>query len=360
VSDDCCAPAGASSAAATSATVESRSGPLVEVFYFDGCPNHEPALALVEHVARELGLSPEIRLVHVPDQDAAQRLRFLGSPTIRVAGRDVDPHSEERSDYALSCRVFRTSAGIVGQPDERWVREALLRERALTDGTAADGSPRTAEALAATGIPSARLGDRRGGSLSGAERAFYRWILRSFANEGPPAAASIRAHATELGLDLEQTRARLAAEDLVHFDQAGRVTAAYPFSARPRGHRVLLGSKHSVEAMCAIDALGIAPMLGLPVEISSRDPISGAEVWVRVEPGDGPWWEPKEAVVLAASTCGDGPSLRGCCDILNFFESTKTAERYLADHPEVSGLSISIPEASKLGRAVFGDVLKEA
>jgi hypothetical protein len=38
------------------------------------------------------------------------------------------PWWEERSDYALSCRVFRTEAGIAGQPDERWVRDALLRE----------------------------------------------------------------------------------------------------------------------------------------------------------------------------------------------------------------------------------------
>jgi hypothetical protein len=359
VSDDCCAPIGASTAAA-GATAESASGPLVEVFYFDGCPNHGPALALVERVARELGLSPEIRLVHVPDQEAAQRLRFLGSPTIRVAGRDVDPHSEERGDYALSCRVFRTDAGIVGQPDERWVRDALLREHPLANGTAADGSPRIAEALAVTGIPSARLGDRRGASLNGPERAFYRWILRSFATEVPPTILSIRAHATELGLDFEQIRARLAGEDLVHFDRVGEVTVAYPFSARPRGHRVLIDSEYWVEAMCAVDALGIAPMLGLPVEISSHDPISGAEVWVRVEPGDGPWWEPKEAVVLAASTFGDGPSFRGCCDVLNFFESTENARRYLADHPEVSGLPISIPEASELGRTVFGDVLKEA
>ncbi len=103
-------------------------GPLVEILYFDGCPNHHPAIALVERVSRELGIEPEVRLVNVPDQAAAQRLRFLGSPTIRVAGRDVDPHSEGRGDYALSCRVFRTEAGIVGQPDERWVREALRRE----------------------------------------------------------------------------------------------------------------------------------------------------------------------------------------------------------------------------------------
>jgi hypothetical protein len=105
-----------------------RGKPLVEILSFDGCPNHLGAIALVERVSGELGLEPEIKLVEVPDQEAVRRLRFLGSPTIRVGGRDVDPDADERSDYALSCRVFHTEAGMAGQPDERWVREALLRE----------------------------------------------------------------------------------------------------------------------------------------------------------------------------------------------------------------------------------------
>jgi len=83
---------------------------------------------LVERVSGELGLEPEIRLLTVTGTEAAKQLRFLGSPTIRVGGRDVDPHTQDRDDYALSCRVFRTDAGIVGQPEERWVRDALLRE----------------------------------------------------------------------------------------------------------------------------------------------------------------------------------------------------------------------------------------
>ncbi len=122
---DCCAPA---TDAESIEANEAGGGPLVEILYFEGCPNHHPAIDLVERVSRELGIEPELRLVNVPDQASARRLRFLGSPTIRVAGLDIDPHSEERSDYALSCRVFRTEAGIVGQPDERWLREALLRE----------------------------------------------------------------------------------------------------------------------------------------------------------------------------------------------------------------------------------------
>jgi hypothetical protein len=126
---DCCAPAAAAEAfVASDATRTGGSGPLVEILYFDGCPNHHPALALVERVSRELEIDPEIRLVNVPDHESARRLRFLGSPTIRVGGIDVDPHTEKRSDYALSCRLFRTEAGLAGQPDERWVREALMRE----------------------------------------------------------------------------------------------------------------------------------------------------------------------------------------------------------------------------------------
>ena len=129
MSDNCCQPSGASTPESTRAKVD---GPLVEILYFDGCPNHHPAIALVERVSNELGITPEVRLVNVPDAETAERTRFLGSPTIRVEGRDVDPRTEERSDYAHSCRVFRTDAGLVGQPDEQWVRDALLRESRVT------------------------------------------------------------------------------------------------------------------------------------------------------------------------------------------------------------------------------------
>jgi hypothetical protein len=129
---DCCAAVPGDregDAAATAAAC-----PLVEILYFDGCPNHHPAIALVERVSRELGITPDVQLVHVPDEPAAQRLRFLGSPTIRVGGVDVDPEAAERDEYALSCRLFRTEAGFRGQPDESWVREALLRKAGSSSG----------------------------------------------------------------------------------------------------------------------------------------------------------------------------------------------------------------------------------
>ncbi len=364
MTDDCCATTQSTTLATIATHDRVQSGPLVEVLYFDGCPNHEPALALVERVAAELDLHPEIRLVNVPGPDAAARLRFLGSPTVRIGGRDIEPGAEQRTDFVLSCRVFRTERGFSGEPDEQWIRDALLGERAGSSeisGRAPLAARRShAEALAATGIPPARLGKSRSARLSPAERAFYLWILEHFATEGPPAAEAIRTKTIALGLDLVQAREKLVGEDLVHFDGSGEVMVAYPFSGRSRGHRVLIDGRRRVEAMCAIDALGIAPMLGLPVEISSRDPVSDGEVWVRLDPGEDAWWEPEQAVVLAGSARCDGPSFGGCCNVLNFFESKQNAEQYLREHEQIGGLPVSIPEASELGRKVFGDVFKEA
>jgi hypothetical protein len=104
--------------------------PSVEILYFDGCPNHEAARALVERMAAELRVEPELTLVRVPDADAAVERRFLGSPTVRVDGLDVEPGADQRDDYVLSCRVYRVEHGFSGQPDPAWIREALSRAAA--------------------------------------------------------------------------------------------------------------------------------------------------------------------------------------------------------------------------------------
>ena len=76
-------------------------------------------------MAAELGAEPDLRLVNVETADDAQRLRFLGSPTIRVNGHDVEPGADDRIDFSFSCRVYRTDSGFHGQPEESWVRAAL-------------------------------------------------------------------------------------------------------------------------------------------------------------------------------------------------------------------------------------------
>jgi hypothetical protein len=99
--------------------------PLVEVLYFEGCPNHEAAHALVERVAAELRLEAEIADVEVPDADAATRARFLGPPTGGGSGPAPPPGATERTEYVCACRVYRGARAFSGLPDGRWIRSAL-------------------------------------------------------------------------------------------------------------------------------------------------------------------------------------------------------------------------------------------
>jgi hypothetical protein len=97
----------------------------VQVLYFAGCPNYERAHELVENTALELGLHPRIELVEVKDSARAQALRFLGSPTVRVDGHDVEPGADERRDFSFSCRVYRTPQGVREVPELSWINRAL-------------------------------------------------------------------------------------------------------------------------------------------------------------------------------------------------------------------------------------------
>jgi hypothetical protein len=88
-----------------------------------------------EDVARVLAwedVEAEVELVAVNTDEEAQRLRFPGSPTIRVDGEDLFP-VPERAEYALGCRMYATPEGLRGSPTAEMVR-ASLAERNLVPG----------------------------------------------------------------------------------------------------------------------------------------------------------------------------------------------------------------------------------
>lgn len=101
----------------------------VELLYFDGCPNHEALVPHLEQLLRSAEVPVRIALRRIADDQAAERERFLGSPTVRVDGRDVEPGAEERSDFGLKCRLYRVPSGLRGAPLDEWVLSALARAR---------------------------------------------------------------------------------------------------------------------------------------------------------------------------------------------------------------------------------------
>jgi hypothetical protein len=97
----------------------------VELFYWEGCPSHPEALELLEAVLAERGLDTPVELRRVETDEEAQALRFPGSPTIRVDGRDVDP-AGAASRPALNCRIYYLPDGRVSPiPSREQLEEAL-------------------------------------------------------------------------------------------------------------------------------------------------------------------------------------------------------------------------------------------
>ena len=105
----------------------------VELIWFSECPNHPAARAMLEEVIADIAPGTPIHDVDATDPRTAARLRFPGSPTIRVDGRDVDPGYIDPGDYTPRCRLYRTGDGLRGLPDRIWVEDALRGRQSSTD-----------------------------------------------------------------------------------------------------------------------------------------------------------------------------------------------------------------------------------
>lgn len=97
----------------------------VELLWFQGCPNHLEARRVLAEVISEVASGTPIVDVDATDQAVAAQLRFPGSPTIRVDGRDVEPGYLDSGDYAPRCRLYRTPNGLSAIPDRTWIQDAL-------------------------------------------------------------------------------------------------------------------------------------------------------------------------------------------------------------------------------------------
>lgn len=99
--------------------------PRIELLWFDGCPNHDAARAMLHDVVEDLAPGTPIGDIDASDPDVAAANRFPGSPTIRVDGRDVDPAFVDPGDYTPRCRLYWTADGLRGLPERAWIEEAL-------------------------------------------------------------------------------------------------------------------------------------------------------------------------------------------------------------------------------------------
>ena len=99
----------------------------IELFYFDDCPSWERALQNLEEAMRLEGVNIPVQKVLVTSGEEAQTRRFLGSPTIRIDGVDLDGPEADKRDFMLGCRIYPEGDETTGWPSIAVIRRALQR-----------------------------------------------------------------------------------------------------------------------------------------------------------------------------------------------------------------------------------------
>jgi hypothetical protein len=99
----------------------------IELLYSEGCPSYEAYLPHLRGLLAQAGVKEPVVQRQIQTETDAERQSFLGSPTLRINGDDVDPRASERADYGLRCRLYPTDDGLSGAPPDAWVLDALRR-----------------------------------------------------------------------------------------------------------------------------------------------------------------------------------------------------------------------------------------
>ena len=100
----------------------------IELFYFDDCPSYERAQENLTDALRLEELAQEVEMVPVASEADAQVKRFIGSPTIRINGIDIEGPEAEEKGYGYGCRIYAQNGCTAGWPSVERIRQALKRQ----------------------------------------------------------------------------------------------------------------------------------------------------------------------------------------------------------------------------------------
>ena len=223
---------------------------------------------------------------------------------------------------------------------------------------------RTAARRALNGRMTSRGGllDRWSHRLEADEDLVWRTILKLYADRGHPPELSDISAETGVATDrLPMLLRKLQSHDLVGLHpSSGHIKLAYPFTEAATGHRVEL-KEHILQALCAIDALGVAGMFGADVTVSSPCPQCGKVVCAKTRAeGRALHSVAPTGAVVWYDFANDGSAAISCCPAIQFFCSDEHLQQWLsARTPRRSGISLTVDEALEVGRAIFGPVLVE-
>ncbi|MGZ4849106.1 MAG: DF family (seleno)protein [Halobacteriota archaeon] len=102
----------------------------VDILYHEDCTHYPTAIRYVKEVLAEEGIEATINEINVTKIEPAQELDFVGSPTIRVNGEDIESEVEQQRGHGHgSCRMYHYGGKVYVTPHKEFIRTALKKYR---------------------------------------------------------------------------------------------------------------------------------------------------------------------------------------------------------------------------------------
>lgn len=197
--------------------------------------------------------------------------------------------------------------------------------------------------------------NKRQDALDPLLKDLHREILRSFAASGkPPSREQLEEQfGSEMVDDILQ---HLAGDDLVVLSADKRkITGAYPFTVEERVHIVNVNGQ-DMHAMCALDAISIAPMCNASTRILSRCHVTKTPVEIQMNGNKVLQAMPADVHVGIRWQGTSGCAAKNLCMEMIYLKDTATAEAWQQE--DIDNISIySLDDAVEFGAAFFNPLL---
>jgi len=101
----------------------------ITFLYYEDCPSHDVALERLQTILAQENVTAEVDVIKVETEAQARQWQFIGSPTIRINGADIDPPLPD-ARYALTCRAYQLADGRISPlPSPDMIRKALRQSK---------------------------------------------------------------------------------------------------------------------------------------------------------------------------------------------------------------------------------------
>lgn len=179
----------------------------------------------------------------------------------------------------------------------------------------------------------------------------HQQLLKSFVIRGRALSKEEISHQID---DVVNAMAVLSQRDMASFSNNGKPMDVYPFCATERDYLIQV-NEHSVYAMCALDALAIAPMFDATTQISSHCKITGEQIVIQMA-GEQILNMDETREICVGVSWGDADADASCADSLCkemvFLRDYKTAQQWLADTTK-GGEVFTLLEATEFANRFF-------